>query len=228
MTVSKLCLIVAAIAAAAVALVAPHLVPAGALLLAVGVTLQFQNSDIVRQLVAWGLGDANGCLLSFVGNGGLARRVVVRLDEQFTIAGIGNLADLTDDVVYTTQIPALSLAKNGDEILVESELLSAANGNNKTAKIILGATTLLTTGVITSNAKNIQLRLRIVRTAAATQLWFATVIVDGVAAVLTKGTGAENLATSLALKLTLASPTTGAASDLLAFRHAVDVAGLAA
>lgn len=185
----------------------------------------FLQSDRFREMYAWGLVDGNGNLTSVVGNTSSRGRAVARLDEQFTIAGVGNAADLTDDLAYSTVLKPKTLGNNNDELVVEAQLLSAANGNNKTAKIILGATTLLTTGVLTSNAKNIKLRLKIVRTAAATQLWFAEVTVDGVATTLTKGTSAEDLTTQLTLKLTLASPTTGAASDLLAFAYSVDVAG---
>lgn len=196
--------------------------------MALGTSPSFLQSDIVRSLYGWGYADGNGNVKSPVGATGTFAKLMARLDEQFTIAGVGNGADLTDDIVYTTTLKANTLQQNGDELSIEADLLSAANGNNKTAKIKLGATTLLTTGVLTSNAKNIKLRLRIVRTAAATQLWFAEVIVDGSASVLTKGAGAENLAAQLALVLTLSSPTTGAASDLAAFRWAVDAAGLAA
>lgn len=222
--------LILALAAVVVALVLPAF-KLSALALgvgALGLTFQQQSSDIYRQMTAWGLMDANGALKSLIGNSGVFGKVELTLDRQFVIAGIGNAADTTDDTVFTTVLNAGSLAKNGDELMIEANLTSAANGNNKTAKVILGATTLLTTGVLTSNAKKIQLLLRIVRTAAATQLWFASVTVDGVASAVSQGTSAEDLTTKLNLKLTLASPTTGAAADLLAFRWAVDVASLAA
>lgn len=137
------------------------------------------------------------------------------LDSQFSIAGAGNGADATDDTLFTMNLPAGAMDTNGDKIRVRLCGVTAATANNKRIKIFFGATAVVDSGVITSNAKNWWAEVVITRTGAATQIAFGSFGVDAVADVVTKTTPAETLSGAIVVKGTGSSPTTSAAGDVL-------------
>src|SRR5438552_4168861 len=75
------------------------------------------------------------------------------LESKFSIAGVGNLADTTDDTLFSTTVKGGTLPKDGDALVVSCFGVFAANGNNKTVKVIFGGTTLVSSGVVTLNGK---------------------------------------------------------------------------
>ncbi len=137
------------------------------------------------------------------------------ISAQFSVAGIGNGADLTDDTLFTYTLPANSLDTVGRGIIVETFGKFATNGNNKVVKIFFGSLS-YTSGTQTGSAVGWYSRLELWKQASNVQ------IASGRGAA-----GATSFATSLPLngseadtntvviKVTGASPTTGAASDVL-------------
>jgi len=150
--------------------------------------------------------------------GSLLGIVPLLLESKFSIAGVGNLAD-------TTTIKAKTLPKDGDRLVVSAWGVFAVNGNNKRVTMQFGATTLVSSGVVVLNGKAWWLIAEIVRSGAATQLGIGEYTADtATAEVMTKTAPAENLAADIVLKVTGASPTTGAANDVLA--HGYSILGL--
>ncbi|PYM27947.1 MAG: hypothetical protein DMD80_13955 [Candidatus Rokuibacteriota bacterium] len=157
--------------------------------------------------------------------GSLLGIVPLLLESKFSIAGVGNLADTTDDTLFSTTIKAKTLPKDGDRLVVSAWGVFAVNGNNKRVTMQFGATTLVSSGVVVLNGKAWWLIAEIVRSGAATQLGIGEYTADtATAEVMTKTAPAENLAADIVLKVTGASPTTGAANDVLA--HGYSILGL--
>jgi len=186
------------------------------------------QNDFAKLLFSLGFMDANANLKGPVGGalGTLAMYDQLR-DSQFSIAGVGNAADTTDDTLFSTSLQANELAKNGDEYVLEACGSTAANGNNKTIKVFFGATAVLSSGVITSNAKKWTAYVRVKRSAAGTQIANGEFTVDGTATTVNLTTPAEDLTGAVTAKVTGASPTTGAASDVLGNDWSVVRRGLA-
>jgi len=147
------------------------------------------------------------------------------LNSQFSIAGVGNAADTTDDTLFTYSLPAAFLGVNGQGIKVEASGVFAANGNNKTVKIFFGATAVATTGVVTNNATAWKATAVIYRTAAATQLGDGC-IWTALLPFTTKTAPGETLSGAVTVKVTGASGTTGAASDVLGHTFKVEAFGI--
>ena len=144
--------------------------------------------------------------------GSLLGIVPLLLESKFSIAGVGNLADTTDDTLFSTTIKAKTL-------------LLVGIGDEDALSLKLMATTLVSSGVVVLNGKAWWLIAEIVRSGAATQLGIGEYTADtATAEVMTKTAPAENLAADIVLKVTGASPTTGAANDVLA--HGYSILGL--
>lgn len=141
------------------------------------------------------------------------------LSCQSSIAGVGNAADTTDDVLFTYTLPANALDKAGRAITITAIGKLAANGNNKTIKIFFGATVVATSGVVTGNATGWQLQADVSKVGAAganTQIGQGQSIVGtahGGVNVPVAPTEVESGA--IVIKVTGASGTTGAANDVL-------------
>lgn len=147
------------------------------------------------------------------------------LNSQFSIAGVGNAADATDDTLFTYTLPAAFLGVNAEGIKVTASGSFGATANNKTVKIFFGATAVATTGVVTNNATSWHAEAHIYRTAAATQLGDG-LICTALLPFPTKTAPGETLANALVVKVTGASPTSSAASDVVGFTFKVEAFGI--
>lgn len=138
------------------------------------------------------------------------------LSKQFSAAGIGNGADATDDTLFTYSLPANSLDATGRQIVIEAFGKFAANGNNKTVKLWFGTTMVFSSGVVTTNNLGWWAMMRLTKTGASTQIGIGFGV-GGAAiwSVAVPMAGTETDTGAITIKVTGASPTTGAASDVL-------------
>jgi len=131
------------------------------------------------------------------------------LARSINTTAVGNVNTGEDDLI-TYSVPAGTLAADGDSLEISAWGTFAANANNKTIKIKFGATTILDTGAVAANSGNWVIRATVVRTGAATQQCFATLVTDN--ATLTDiakyTTAAETLANAITLKCTGEATTT--------------------
>lgn len=135
----------------------------------------------------------------------------------------GNTAVTTEEDLITQSIAAgLLSGANKERLEVEAFGVFGATGNDKVVAMKFGATTLVTSGTVTHNAKAWRILATIIRTGAATQKAITTLFIDGQASVTTYTTPGETLAGAIDLKVTGRSPTTGAANDVVVRAYHVD------
>lgn len=134
--------------------------------------------------------------------------------------GVGNVG-AGDDALWTLpSLPANTLAANGDRIEIIAEVATAANANNKNVGVTVGGTQITTTGNTAANNGNLRVAIGIVRVDATHVNVHLLAMNQGTT---TLGNRSVNLAVSdlsantLALVVTGASPTTGAANDVLLY-----------
>ena len=154
------------------------------------------------------------------------------LSVQVAAAGQGNGADTTDDVLFTFQVPASAFDIAGRQLGVVAAGKFAANANNKRIKLWFGTTTqtvgaavaggtlIADSGVVATNAGGWEISATVTKYGAAGA---NTQLASGAQALA----GAVHLGTSVPVALTAdeaaainvtvtgASPTTGAANDVL-------------
>lgn len=82
---------------------------------------------------------------------------------------VATAANTTETDGHSYTLPANSLNVDGKAVRVKVWGTVAANGNNKTAQLYFGGTSVYTTGAVAANAKPWCLEMLIVRTGAATQ-----------------------------------------------------------
>lgn len=140
-------------------------------------------------------------------------------------ASTGNGADTTDDVAFTYSLPANQLATWGTNTLLNITFwgVSAANGNNKTFKVFFGSVTAISSGVVTINNKSWFAQVRVIRSGASTQAILGSAQSDATAIAASSQAGAEDETAAIVIKGTVASPTTGAANDLVAKGWMVEI-----
>lgn len=130
------------------------------------------------------------------------------------------------ETLYTTIIPANTLAVNGQSLRIKTTAVVAANANNKNWQIDFGATTLYATAAVAFNNVNITIECELFRTGAATQKslcqTIATTAAGGVSLTTNSGslltTPAETLSGPITINFRGTTPT--AAADLTA-RYAI-------
>lgn len=172
---------------------------------------------IEAALVAAGVDQSGGFVAGASSNGNFSSEG--NLSCQASVAGVGNGADTTDDVLFTYTLPANAFDKPGRAISIVAVGKFAANGNNKTVKLFFGASTLVTTGVLTSNATGWQLQAEVTKAGAAgsntqiSQGQFIQGTTHGGVNVPVAPTEVES--GPIVIKVTGASGTTGAANDVL-------------
>ena len=138
------------------------------------------------------------------------------LSKQTSVSGIGNLADLTDDTLFTYTLPASCLDANNQGIVIEAFGSFAANGNNKTVKLWFGASMAFSSGVRTNNNVGWNARLILSRTGASAQIGTGFGMAGSTPfPVPVPLIGTEVTTGGIVLKVTGASPTTGAANDVV-------------
>jgi hypothetical protein len=131
---------------------------------------------------------------------------------------VGNGADTTNDTAHTFTLPAGFLTTLGTNAALEIEAwgVSAANGNNKTFVLLFGSTTLISSGVVTINNKSWFVKGRVIRSGTSTQAVLGQAQSDATAIAASSQAVTEDETATIVIKTTVASPTTGAANDLLA------------
>jgi hypothetical protein len=116
---------------------------------------------------------------------------------------LGNVGGGEDDLIAYT-LPKNTFHNDGDILEITAYGITAANGNNKTIKLILGSTTLFSTGAVAFNNKSWCLRAEITRTGSTAQQIITTF--QGDFALLTNTAtfvaGAEDFTTALTIKCT--------------------------
>jgi len=140
--------------------------------------------------------------------------------DELDSAGVGNGADTTDDVLFTYSLPASAFDQAGRGVCVTAYGKLAANGNNKRVKLWFGATVVADSGVSTGNAVGWQLSADVFKVGAVgsnTQTAQGQSIVGGThGGVNVPPAPTETESGAIVVKVTGASPTTGAANDVLA------------
>jgi hypothetical protein len=151
---------------------------------------------------------------------------------QQSAAGLGNAADTTDDVLFTFALPTGSFDQANRQVNIFANGKFAANGNNKRVKIwwgtttqtvgsaVAGGTLIFDSGVQTGNAVGWQAQAQVTKygaNASNTQQSCSS----GMAGATHLGSGLPVSLTAVesgAINVTLtgASPTSSAASDVLA------------
>jgi hypothetical protein len=141
------------------------------------------------------------------------------LSSQLSVAGIGNGADTTDDVLFTYTLPAGALDVQGRAITITAYGKLGATANNKNVKLWFGATVVATTGVVATNTGGWQLQADVAKVGAAgsnTQIAQGQNIVAAThGGVNIPPAPTEVESGPIVIKVTGASSTTGAANDVL-------------
>lgn len=83
----------------------------------------------------------------------------------------------SEQVLGTYSLPANALDTVGRRVRMRASFSAAANGNNKTFLCYFGAS-VITSGVLTTNAKNGFCEIHVVKTGASTQIVWANMLVD--------------------------------------------------
>lgn len=134
------------------------------------------------------------------------------ISQQVSLAGVGNAADTTDDVLFTYSMPANAFDKAGRGVEITAFGKYAANGNNKTVKLWFGATVVATTGVVTTNNNGFMITARVFKAGAVAS---NTQIGQSGTNIALPTTPTETESGAIVIKLTGASGTTGAANDVI-------------
>lgn len=109
------------------------------------------------------------------------------LNRQLSIAGVSPGATAADNVIAVYSLPAKALLTIGQGLTITAKGSFAANGDNKTIKIIVGpatavvgstvgagGTTIATTGVVATNGGGWTISADLYKSGASTQLSFST------------------------------------------------------
>ena len=138
------------------------------------------------------------------------------ISNQVSVAGVGNGADTTDDTLFTYNLPANSLDAVGRSIDIEAFGSLANNAHNKTVKLWFGTTMVFSSGVVTTANAGWRVRMTLTKTGSGAQLGTADGAIGATPiAVPLPLVGSEVDSGAIIIKVTGASPTTGAASDVV-------------
>lgn len=115
---------------------------------------------------------------AFVGADKFTTQIMSELSLLYTtIATAATLAGTAEQVLATYSLPANTLTATDRKIRVRASFSAAGNTHNKTFKLYFGAS-VITSGVLTTNAKNGNAELIITRTGANTQIVTGTMSID--------------------------------------------------
>ena len=144
------------------------------------------------------------------------------ISKQFAASGVGNGADTTDDTLFTYSLPASSLDVAGRTLRVRAFGQFAGNTHNKTVKIFFGTSIVLTSGVVTTSGLGWTAELMIGKTGSNTQIAGGFVASGATLVTPVVLTGTETDTNAVAIKVTGASSTTGAANDVVGYGMVVE------
>lgn len=131
-------------------------------------------------------------------------------------AAVSTGAGTAEQVLQTYTMPANTLSAAGQSVRVRCWGVTAATANNKTRKIYVGAMA-LATAAEAANAQPWSLEINVMRTAAATQQYFARGLAGtgGITNLQGVGQGTDDLTAGVVIKCT-ATDGTDAAGDVTA------------
>jgi hypothetical protein len=141
-------------------------------------------------------------------------------DVQTSASGVGNAADTTDDTLHTYSLPLNSLSANGKFVWVSFSFHLASNGNDKRAKMWCAGTAIADTGVLTANNVDGFCWAKIIRIDSTHVSGVGVFLITGLNPIVTVTPNlvVANLTTNNSIiKSTGASPTTGAANDVVGY-----------
>lgn len=121
---------------------------------------------------------------------------------------VAGVAGTTEQTLATYSLPASTLV-TGRALKIRSSFSAAANGNNKTFKCYFGAS-VISSGVLSTNAKNGSCDVFVVWTAAAAQTVYGNMLVDTTAITGYVNAGTDSTAAAVTVKMTGTGGTTGA------------------
>ena len=166
-------------------------------------------------------GTLTGPLLLSVGSGTTTVRAGGTYAKFVSGAGVGNGADLTNDALWTlTAIPLNTFTANGDALILTLSLAAGATANNKAMGLTVGGTS-ITTPVFIVNGVSFVTTATITRVDSTHVNVFLSGTPSGGTNVPPVSSVnlvvADLTANTLAVVVTGASPTTGAAGDVKLF-----------
>lgn len=144
----------------------------------------------------------------------------------FNVAGAGNGADTTEDVLATYSLPANTLkAAGGRYLRIRAWFKCAANADNKTMRLYFGSEVIATPTAAT-NGKNAFLELNVFRTGASAQVVTGMGVVDTTPVTPLSITGTETDTAAIVIKAT-GQAGTGNANDIVCSAFTVELIGAA-
>ena len=161
-------------------------------------------------------GVAEPRILASVGAGTATATVSGTYAKFVSAAGVGNGADTTDDALWTlTPIPANTFTANGDALILTLSMNFGATGNNKRIGVTVGGTQ-ISTGTNNGSGTDIPAWIYIARVDATHVN--VQITAPGILGAHSYNLVVANLTTNtLAVVVTGASPTTGAANDVVLY-----------
>lgn len=97
------------------------------------------------------------------------------LSKQFSVAGVGNGADTTEDTLFTYTLPANALASVGNEIDITAWGTVAATSATKTVKVYFGTSIVPSAVYTTTQTGSWEINLTVFKQAASVQIAHAEV-----------------------------------------------------
>lgn len=124
------------------------------------------------------------------------------INSQFSIAGVGNGADTTDDTLFSYTLPANALgASSGRALRIKAFGKRAAGGGNNVVKIFFGATAVAISAATATAADTWEAEAVVWRSGANTQLGWGRTVVAAVVAE-NNATPAETETGAITIKVT--------------------------
>ena len=154
--------------------------------------------------------------------------IVTRLFESTTT--VGNAADTNEADLHTFTLPANTLTKNGDAILIRTWIQCLASGNAKQAQVYFGSTVIGNSTQQTFNNVGFFVDAMVFRTGAATQLAVCDAVQPNMNAAwsvaagggLNTSTPGETLSGTVSIRITGRSPIAGEADAVSALATTID------
>ena len=145
------------------------------------------------------------------------------VSSQFNGSGIGNGADTTDDPLFSYVLPANSFDANGRNLVIEAWGDLSGTGNNKTIKLWFGSQVVVTSGVVTFTGPGWYFRATITRDGTTNQTGIGTAMIGNTfSEVSPVFFGTQAMTAGITIMVTGASPTTGAANDVVGYGMTVE------
>lgn len=162
-----------------------------------------------------------GVIQQGMGSGSGVMTNIGRANAQTSSGGIGNTAATTDDTLFTYSLPLNSLDANGKSVRGIASGHFASNGNNKQVKFWFAGTAVADSAVVTHNNVDWQCDIEVTRIDATHVSCVGRFSASGTADVITVTANlvvSDLTSNASVIKITGASPTTGAANDVLGYQ----------